>query len=82
MNWMKIRLREGDFNVRIVSAKLNLSFTPDLSWNTIVQYDNVSSEVGLNSRIRWTYRPGSDLFLVANQGWNFDRGGSNGLQAS
>ena len=69
----EIRLREGDFNVRIASAKLNLAFTPDLSWNTIVQYDNLSSEMGLNSRIRWTYRPGSDLFLVANQGWNFDR---------
>jgi len=68
----EIRLREGDFNVRIASAKLNLSFTPDLSWNTIVQYDNLSSEVGLNSRVRWTYRTGSDLFLVANQGWNFD----------
>ncbi|MGD0017209.1 MAG: DUF5916 domain-containing protein [Verrucomicrobiia bacterium] len=69
----EIRLREGSFNVRIVSAKLNLSFTPDLSWNTIVQYDNVSSEAGLNSRVRWTYHPGSDLFLVANQGWNFNQ---------
>jgi hypothetical protein len=26
-------------------------------------------DVDLNSRLRWTYRPGSDLFLVFNQGW-------------
>jgi len=68
----KVQLHEGDFNVRIASATVNLAFTPDLSWNTLIQYDNVSSEVGLNSRIRWTYKPGCDLFLVANQGWDYD----------
>jgi hypothetical protein len=39
-----------------------------------VQYDNKSSAVGLNSRIRWTYRPGSDVFFVVNQGWDYDEG--------
>jgi hypothetical protein len=68
----EIKLKEGDFNVRIASARLNLAFTPDLSWNTIVQYDNISGEMGLNSRLRWTYRPGCDLFVVVNQGWGFD----------
>jgi hypothetical protein len=28
--------------------------------------------VGLNSRIRWTWRPGNDVFLVWNQGWEYD----------
>ncbi len=68
----KIELEEGSFDVRVASGRLNLTFTPDLSWNTVVQYDNVSGEMGLNSRIRWTYKPGSDLFLVVNRGWNFD----------
>jgi hypothetical protein len=68
----QIRLPEGDFDVRVTSGRLNLTFTPDLSWNTIVQYDNVSGIVGVNSRIRWTYCPGSDLFLVVNRGWDFD----------
>ena len=68
----EIKLSEGEFNIRIVSARLNLAFTPDLSWNSIVQYDNLSGEMGLNSRLRWTYRPGCDLFVVVNQGWGFD----------
>lgn len=69
-----IRLAEGDFDVRIASAVIKVAFTPDLTWNTVVQYDNISKQVGLNSRIRWTWRPGDDLFLVVNQGWDYDNG--------
>jgi hypothetical protein len=69
-----LRLAEGDFDVRIASAVIKVAFTPDLTWNTVVQYDNISKQVGLNSRIRWTWRTGDDLFFVVNQGWDYDRG--------
>ena len=68
----EVRLREGTFTVRLASATLKLAFTPDLSWNSVVQYDNLSRQVGLNSRLRYTYRPGSDLYFVVNQGWEDD----------
>jgi hypothetical protein len=68
----QIRLTQGDFDVHLASLRLNLALTPDLTWSTVVQYDNKSSDVGLNSRIRWTYRPGSDVFFVVNQGWDYD----------
>ena len=70
----QLRLAEGDFDVRIASAIIKVAFTPDLTWNTVVQYDNISKQVGLNSRIRWTWRPGDDLFFVVNQGWDYDNG--------
>jgi hypothetical protein len=73
-NLRQIRLKEGSFDVRIIKAHLNVAFTPDLTWNTLIQYDNVSREVGLNSRLRWTWRPGHDLFLVLNQGWDYETG--------
>jgi len=69
-----VRLAEGDFDVRIASAIIKIAITPDLTWNTVVQYDNISKQVGLNSRIRWTWRPGDDLYLVVNQGWDYDNG--------
>jgi len=28
----------------------------------------------LNSRFRWTWRPGNDLFFIVNQGWKYDDG--------
>ncbi len=56
------------FRFRIARVRLNLQFTPDISWITIVQYDNVSDSVGVQSRIRWIVRDGRELFLVLNQG--------------
>ena len=67
-----IDLSQGHFYVRVASAKLDIAFTPDLSWNTIAQYDNRSSQLGFNSRFRWTFRPGNDVFLVFNQGYDYD----------
>ena len=48
-------------------TKVNLS--SELSWSNLLQYDNISRSLGLNSRLRWNFKPGSDLFLVLNQGW-------------
>jgi hypothetical protein len=67
-----VDLAEGAFQFHLASLGLNLAFSPDLSWHTLVQYDTLSDNVGLNSRIRWIWRPGNDVFLVANQGWRYD----------
>jgi hypothetical protein len=67
--YRQVHLPSGRFDVHLGSVRLNLACTPDLSWNTIAEYDNQSRRVGLNSRLRWTFRPGSDLFLVLNEGW-------------
>ncbi len=69
----EVRLEEGDFIVRLVRVRLDLAMSPDLSWFSMVQYDNVSNLMGLNTRIRWIIEPGNDLFLVFNQRW-FDDG--------
>ena len=69
-----IELDGGDFVVDLASARINLTFTPKLSWTTLVQYDNVSDTIGINSRVRWIVVPGSDLFLVLNQGLILDDG--------
>ncbi|MEM7673868.1 MAG: DUF5916 domain-containing protein [Verrucomicrobiota bacterium] len=54
--------------VNLYRLKTNVQFSTDLVWTTIGQYDSLSRELGFNSRLRWTYRPGSDLFLIFNQG--------------
>ncbi len=46
-----------------------------LSWNLVGQYDNVSNEFGVNSRIRWAVQSGSDLFLVFNHNADTEQGG-------
>jgi hypothetical protein len=43
-----------------------VNVSPDLQVNAFVQYDNESGTVGANSRLRWTFDPLGDLFLVYN----------------
>lgn len=33
------------------------------------QYDSVSRNLGINARLRYTLRPGTDLYVVRNRGW-------------
>jgi hypothetical protein len=34
------------------------------------QYDNFSNELGTNFRVKWTVRPGDELFFIVNQGYD------------
>ena len=63
------RLPEGDFTARILSAQVGYTFSPFLSFSNLIQYDNLSRNLGWQSRARWTLEPGNDLFFVFSQGW-------------
>ena len=63
----QVRLPAGNFDSRLASARLQLTITPDLAWYNLLQYDNELESFGFNSRIRWEFRPGAQLFLVLNQ---------------
>ena len=67
-----INLAEGDFITRLGRARFDIYFTPDISWSTLAQYDNVSESLGINSRFRWIIEPGQELFVVINQGFFVD----------
>jgi hypothetical protein len=57
----------GDFTQRLVKMRAQIIFTPDISWDTFVQYDNLSDSVGWNSRLRWIFQPGNELVIIWNQ---------------
>jgi hypothetical protein len=67
-----VRLGAGDFTVNLVRLKTALQFGPELSWSNYAQWDDVSDLLGLNSRLRWTIQDGREVFLVLNQGWDYD----------
>jgi hypothetical protein len=60
------RLPEGDFTQTLVGTRLRFNWSPDLSLASYVQYDTVSNSVGVNTRLRWTFTPAADLFVVYN----------------
>jgi hypothetical protein len=73
-----IDLPQGAFISRLVRARTTLAFNAEWSWINLLQYDNGSDSVGLNSRLHWDPRAGEDFYLVVN--YNFDADGVfNGL---
>jgi len=60
------RLPSGHFTQTLVGNRLRLNLSPDLSIASYVKYDSDSHSVGTNSRLRWTFRPAADLFIVYN----------------
>jgi len=59
-------LPAGDFTQDLIGSRLLVNFSPDLQVNSFVQYDNESREFGANTRMRWTFHPLGDLFVVYN----------------
>ena len=62
----EVALPEGDFVLRLVRVGLDAIFTSKLSWANLIQYDNDSETVGINSRIHWIPQRGREMFIVLN----------------
>ena len=60
------RLPSGDVRQTLVGTRLRVNFSPDLSLASYAQYDTDSDSIGVNTRLRWTFNPAADLFVVYN----------------
>ena len=60
----------GDFDAWTSSLGVRITPTTRLSFNSIVQYDNQSEQIGMNNRFRYILKSGSDLYLVFNKGFH------------
>jgi hypothetical protein len=59
-------LPSGDFTQTLIGNRLRINISPDLSIASYVQYDTGSDSIGVNTRLRWTFTPVADLFVVYN----------------
>jgi hypothetical protein len=62
-----IDLPDGEFSVRQSTLRAEVVSSSTLSWVNIVQYDNVSEGLGLNSRLHWIPQAGREGFIVLNR---------------
>ena len=62
-------LPQGNFIARIYSSQVNYAVSPFLSFSNLIQFDNRSGNLGLQSRVHWIMDPGNDVFFVFGQGW-------------
>jgi hypothetical protein len=59
-------LTEKTFREQLYGVRLQLNISPTLELSSLTQYDNQSREMGTNNRLRWTFAPLGDLFVVYN----------------
>jgi hypothetical protein len=63
------RMPEGDFIRRLWQLQNVIAVSPRLLVFSFFQYDTDSQSFGMNTRLRWTFRPGNDLYVVWNRNW-------------
>jgi len=68
-NYTVVSAEGGGFETNLFQIDLGFDFTPDLSFSSNIQFDDVSKVLGTNTRIRWIITPGTDVFLVYNHNW-------------
>lgn len=79
----RVQLPGGSFDGDLAALRLTLATSPKFVANALLQYNRLDNTVAGNIRLAWTFRPGSDLFLVLNeQRGNEDRLWARGDRAA
>lgn len=60
----RVALDAGEFATNLLRASAGWQLSPWTSLNSSVQYDDVSRVIGTFGRLRWSVRPGSDIYIV------------------
>ena len=64
-----VNLDAASFQTNLVRMAASVALTPFVAFTASLQYDDLSEVAGLYGRLRWTVRPGSDLYVVYTQNW-------------
>jgi len=60
---------------QLARVRLAFALNPQVSFSTFAQYNNLDERMSINARFRYHFREGTDLWIVYNEGLNFDREG-------
>jgi len=61
-----VELPGGDFITRLAQLETEVIFSATFSWRTLIQYDNVTETMGVNTRLHWIPEAGREAFIVLN----------------
>jgi hypothetical protein len=60
------------YNSNVLNFRVSHSFSPDFYLKGFVQYNDDRKSASFNFLWWYHYKPGSDLYVVYNQGWDID----------
>ena len=67
LSFNRVDLPEGRFTTQLVTTRTTYTMTPLMFVSAFLQYNSSNDAVSTNVRLRWEYRPGSELFVVYNE---------------
>ena len=79
LEYNDVDLPQGNFVNHILRTKLTYSFSVRLFLMSLIQWNGDTDDVSVNMRLRFIYRPGSDLYIVYNER-RFVEGMGSGIQ--
>jgi hypothetical protein len=62
-----VDLLEGAFTTKLLQSRVTYTMTPRTFFSALLQYNSSNSAMTSNLRLRWEYRPGSELFVTYNE---------------
>ena len=62
----RVDLAEGQFTSQLLGSRVTFTATPFMFTSALLQYNSETRALSANVRLRWEYRPGSELFVVYN----------------
>lgn len=68
-SYSSVNLEQGDFKTHLLRLNSSYDFSPWVSVNFNIQYDNLTERLGTNSRFIWVIDPGNTFFIVHNHNW-------------
>ena len=68
LTWLD--LPQGNVLTQLFSTRTTFAMTPRMFVAAFLQYNSTANVLGLNTRFRWEYLPGSDFYLVYSEGRN------------
>ena len=70
--WNRFRMPEGNFSILFGTFETDFAFTRFLSLSSVLQMNTANTQgASANIRLRWNYRPDSDLFIIYTAGQSF-----------
>ena len=69
-----VKLNEGNFKTNLIRFLGDFDLSPFISFSSNIQYDDISKQIGMNNRFKYTITPGSDIYFVYNHNWVDDSG--------
>jgi hypothetical protein len=62
----RVDLAPGEFTTHLAGSRVTYTMTPFMFASAFLQYNSGTHSMSANVRLRWEYRPGSELFVVYN----------------